>query len=122
VVGVSPDVAWVTERSDQGNASVDTGGYAQEVVVGKVADDDVAFIGQSASSQEIRSKMCRSSFLDEGGFGPRHVGETPLEVTAADEEKARVDSHAVQGTTVDLGHGTRASPLVGEDDHADSHV
>jgi hypothetical protein len=122
VVGVSPDVAWVTELSDQENASVDTGGYAQEVVVGEVADDDVAFIGQSACSQEIRSKMCRSSFLDEGGFGPGHVGEAPLEVTAADEEQAGVDSRAMQGTTVEFGHSARAAPLVGENDHANSHV
>jgi len=115
-------VTGVAERSDQENASVDTGDYAQEVVVGEVADDDVAIIGQSACSQEIRSKMCRSSFLDEGGFGPRHAGETPLEVTAADEEQARVDSRAVQGTTVELGHSARAAPLVGENDHANSHV
>lgn len=65
--------------------------------------------------------MDRASFLDEGGFGPRFVFESSFEVAAANKKQLRVDSHAVKGAAVELGHGTRTGPFVGGDDHTHPH-
>jgi len=121
VVGIVPEVAGVAKRADQRNRAVDARRHTQQVVVGEVADDDVASCGQTGDCSEIRSKVGNRAFLDEAGLGPRDVFETSLEVATADEEKPRVDPGTVKGTTVELCHSTRASPLVGKDNHAYSH-
>jgi hypothetical protein len=122
VVGITPDVAWAAECAYQRGAAMGAGGDAQEVVVGEVTDDDIALLGQTSDRSDIRSEVCRTSFLDKAGLGPRTIFEASLEVAPADEKQAPVDAGTVQGTTGELGHGTRAGPLVGEDDHADSHA
>jgi hypothetical protein len=121
VVRIVSDVAGAAERTDQQAAVVNPGGDAQEVVMGEMADDDVGFRGQRIHRPEIRTKVGEPSFLHQPGHSPVMSGETPLEVASADEKHPRVYSSAVQGTTAELGHGTRAGPLVGENDHARSH-
>jgi ornithine carbamoyltransferase len=122
VVRIVSDVAGVAECADQRAAPIGAGSDAQEVVVGEMTDDDVTVFGQSGDRLEIRSEMRRLSFLDEAGHGPRERLETPIEVATADKEQPRVDPGTVEGTTVELGHGSRAGPFVREDDHADLHA
>jgi len=66
--------------------------------------------------------MGQTSFLDKAGLGPPATSEASLEVAPANEEQPRIDPCAVESPTVELGHGTRAGPFVGEYDHAHLHV
>ncbi len=122
VVGVAPDVTGVAEGTDKGNAPVDTGGHAQQLVVGEMTDDDFALPGLGSDRPKVRSEMCRASFTEEDGFGPLAFFEPPFEVATADEEQLRVDPGGVEGAAVEFGHGPGAGPLVGENNYADSHV
>jgi hypothetical protein len=121
VVGVASEVAGVAKRADKRHRPVDTRSHTQQVVVGKVADDDIALPGKGGNCLEIGSDMSRPSFFGEPGRGPPVPVETPFKVATADEEQPCVKPCAAQGSTVELGHGARAGPLVGKDNHAHSH-
>ncbi len=122
VVGIASEVTGVAERANQRNRTVDARRHTQKVVVGEVTDDDVALVGQGSHCSDIRSKMGQISFLDKAGLGPPATAEASLEVAPANEEQARVDAGTVQGTTVELSDSACAGPLVGKNNHADSHV
>jgi len=47
--------------------------------------------------------------------------ETSFEIATTDKEQPCVDPYAVQSTTIELRHGTRAGPLVGKYDQSDPH-
>ena len=121
VVRVASDVTGTAERAYQRGVPMNPVGYAKEVVVGEVADDDVTIRGQPGNRLEIRSKMRRPAFLEKAGHGPRVRFETSFEVAAADEEHTGVDPGSPERTTAELGHGSSAGPLVGENDHAHPH-
>lgn len=122
MIAVAPEVTGVAEGPHQWNPPVDAGGHAQQVVVREVADDDVAFLGRRTDRPQIRSKVCRPSFLDEVGRGPRATGETPLEVAAADKEQPGIDANRPKGAAVQLGDGSGAGPLVCKNHQAHSHA
>ena len=65
--------------------------------------------------------MCGISLFDQPRRGPVVPIETSFEIATTDKEQPCVDPYAVQSTTIELRHGTRAGPLVGEDDHAHPH-
>ena len=89
--------------------------------MGEMTDDDVALSGERFHRPDIRTKVGGQPFFGQARLCPVIPGETPFEVTTADEEQPSVDPGVVKSAAVELGNGTRAGPLVGEDDHADLH-
>jgi len=53
VIGIASDVAGAAERTDQRGRSMNSRGHAQEMVVGEMADDDVALVRQRCRRSEI---------------------------------------------------------------------
>jgi hypothetical protein len=121
VIWIASDVTRVAKCADQGGSTMGSGSNAQEVVVGEVTDDYVTVSGQPGDRPQIRSKIERASLLDKNGIGPGILLKSPFEVATANKEELGVYAMAVKCSTVEIGYGTRAGPLVGKDDHADPH-
>ena len=73
--------------------------------MGEMTDDDVAFSGERFHRPDIRTKVGGQPFFGQARLCPVIPGETPFEVTAADEEQpssatAPAPVHLLAKTTI----------------------